>query len=107
MSNPVQCSSPAPTAAPVALFPASEPATLAEAQAYARDIRQDLLSGEQGGRVDGLRRLYVEIAERGDLWFDRLGHVARVDDDEGYEAGLVELLLCLVFAEEWPPAELV
>ena len=79
------------------------PATLEEARAYVRDIRADLTACSDDRRTDGLRRLYVELAEGGDLWFDRLGHVARVDSDEGFEAGLVELLLCLSFPDEWPP----
>ena len=80
------------------------PATFEEARAYVRDIRADLTAGTDDRRTDGLRRLYVEIAERGDLWFDRLGHVAQVDEEEGFEAGLVELVLCLVFPDEWGAA---
>jgi hypothetical protein len=85
-------------------IPAAFPQTLEEARAYVRDIRADLTAGSDDRRTDGLRRLYVEIAERGDLWFDRLGHVARVDEEEGFEAGLVELVLCLVFPDEWAGA---
>lgn len=73
---------------------------LEERQAFIRDIRADLLSEERQG--DGLRRLYVELLESGDVWADRLGHVAMVDTKEGFTAGLVELLLVLAF-EEWPP----
>ena len=83
--------------------PRHQPLTLEETQAYLQDLRRDLLSKDDERRTDGLRRLYVELAEGGDLWFDRLGHVARVDGEEGFEAGLVELLLCLSFPDEWPP----
>ena len=82
--------------------PRHEPLTREQMQAYLADVRSDLLSSDVERRTDGLRRLYVELAEGGDLWFDRLGHVARVDGEEGFEAGLVELVFCLGFPDEWP-----
>ena len=82
--------------------PRHEPLTSEQMRAYLRDVRADLLSADETRRTDGLRRLYVELAEGGDIWFDRLGHVARVDGEEGFEAGLVELLFCLSFPDDWP-----
>ena len=82
--------------------PRHQPLTAEEMRAYLADVRRDLLSNDPARRSDGLRRLYVELAEAGDIWFDRLGHVARVDGEKGFEAGLVELLFCLVFPDEWP-----
>lgn len=79
----------------------SECSSPSETEDYLRDIRADLLSGNDEQRRDGLRRLYVDLAEREDLWFDRLGHVAGVGDREGFEAGLVELVFCLAYPEEW------
>ena len=84
--------------------PRHEPLTSEQMRAYLTDVRSDLLSPDETRRTDGLRRLYVELAEGGDIWFDRLGHVARVDEEEGFEAGLVELLLCLSFPDDWPVA---
>lgn len=88
----------------VVACPRHQRLTREQTQAYLQDVRSDLLSGDLDRRTEGLRRLYVELAEAGDLWFDRLGHVARVDGDQGFEAGLVELVFCLGFPDEWPVA---
>lgn len=76
---------------------------LEERQAYIRDIRSDLISNHRFRRTEGLRRLYVELLESGDLWADRIGYASRVDVREGFAAGLVELVLILAFEDEWPP----
>lgn len=80
----------------------SERQRLEEQQAYISDIRGDLLAHDVFRRTEGLRRLYAEMLESGDLWADRIGHAAQVDSREGFLAGLVELLLCVAF-DEWPP----
>lgn len=76
---------------------------LEERQAYIRDIRSDLLSNNRFQQTEGLRRLYVELLEAGDLWADRIGYASQVDLRDGFTAGLVELLLVLAFEDEWPP----
>ena len=81
--------------------PRHQPLTPEQMRAYLADVRQDLLSNDPERRSDGLRRLYLELADGGEVGFERLGHVARVDGQEGFEAGMVELVFCLGFPEEW------
>lgn len=69
---------------------------------YIRDIRSDLISNHRFRQTEGLRRLYVELLESGDLWADRIGYASRVDVREGFAAGFVELVLILAFEDEWP-----
>ena len=82
--------------------PRHQPWTPDQLHAYLRDVRQDLLSGDPARRSDGLRRLYLELADGGEVGFECLGHVARVDGREGFEAGMIELVFCLGFPDEWP-----
>jgi hypothetical protein len=86
----------------------SEPGTpmdrLRARQQQLAALRADLLSGEEHRRTSGLKQLYIELTASGELWFDRLGHVAAIDGAEGFEAGLVELVLVLSF-DSWPPTD--
>jgi hypothetical protein len=90
--------------------PRHQPLTPEQMRAYLATSGRTSCRRPRKRRSDGLRRLYVELADGGDLWFDRLGHVARVDGRKGSRlvelvfclGGMVELVFCLGFPEEWP-----
>lgn len=80
-----------------------EEQTLKKRQTFIAGIRDDLLDSDLRVRVEGMRRLYGDLARRNVIWFDRLGHVAQVEAREGHLAGVVELALVLACPDEWPP----
>lgn len=92
---------PPPSSPPPSFFPEGPPPE--ETEGYARDVRDDLLSGDLERQEDGLRRLLILALESGTVDFHDTGRIVRTGTTHGVLGALVELSLCREFREVWPP----